>query len=111
MDSGTMYCNACGKTISDEARYCSHCGRAIAHPHSPTRLMRSRVNRKIAGVCAGVAEHLDLDTSLVRILWVFLTLASGLCPGILAYVLAWIIIPEEYALPPAVVQPQQTIAV
>jgi len=110
MDSGTIYCNACGTTISDQARYCSHCGHAIGHPHCPIKLMRSLTHRKIAGVCAGVAEHLDLDTSLVRILWVFLTLASGCFPGILAYVLAWIIIPEEYALPPAVVRSQQTVA-
>jgi phage shock protein C len=104
-----MYCNACGTTISDQSRFCSNCGRAIAHPHCSPKLMRSRVNRRVAGVCAGLAEHLELDTSLVRILWVFLTLASGCFPGIIAYVLAWIIIPEEYALPPAVAQ-QQTVA-
>ena len=57
--------------------------------------MRPRYDRKIAGVCAGLSEHLDLDTSLVRILWVFLTFASGFFPGLIAYVLAWIIIPEE----------------
>lgn len=109
MDSGTMYCNACGTTISDQARFCSNCGRAVAHPHCSPKLMRSRTDRKIAGVCAGVSEHLELDTSLVRILWVFLTLASGFFPGIIAYVLAWIIIPEEYALPPVVARPQQTV--
>ena len=109
MDSGTMYCNACGTTISDQSRFCSHCGRAVAHPHCSPKLMRSRVDRRIGGVCAGLAEHLELDTSLVRVLWVFLTLASGCFPGIIAYVLAWIIIPEEYALPPAVAQ-QQTVA-
>lgn len=109
MDSGTMYCNACGTTISDQARYCSHCGRAISHPHCSPKLMRPRIDRKIAGVCAGLAQHLDMDTSLVRILWVFLTFASGCFPGIVAYILAWIIIPEEHALPPVVVQSQQTV--
>jgi phage shock protein C len=57
--------------------------------------MRSRGDRKIGGVCAGLARYLDLDTSLVRILWFFITLACGVIPGLVAYVLAWIIIPEE----------------
>jgi phage shock protein C len=109
MNSGTMYCNACGNAISDQARFCSHCGRAIGPPPSTARLMRSRYDRKIAGVCAGLSEHLDLDTSLIRILWVFLTFASGFFPGLVAYVLAWIIIPEEPLFLPAANQ-QQPVA-
>jgi len=104
-----MYCNACGNALADQARFCSHCGRAIGHPYCSTRLMRPRYDRKIAGVCSGLAEHLELDTSLVRILWVFLTLASGFFPGLIAYVLAWIIIPEEPLLLPAV-NHQQPVA-
>jgi phage shock protein C len=57
--------------------------------------MRSRSDRKIAGICAGVAQYLDLDTSLVRILWVFITFMAGIFPGVIAYILAWIIVPEE----------------
>ncbi len=98
----TMYCNACGNALAEQARFCSHCGRAIECHHFMGRLTRSRHDRKIAGVCAGLAEHLGLDTSLVRILWVFLTFASGFFPGIVAYVLAWIIIPEEPLSLPAV---------
>lgn len=71
--------------------------------------MRSRYDRKIAGVCAGLSEHLDIDTSLVRILWVFLTFASGCFPGIIAYILAWIIIPEEPVYLPVANQ-QQPVA-
>jgi len=62
---------------------------------TPKKLMRSRTDRKIAGVCAGLAQYLDLDTSLVRILWFFVGIVSGIFPGIIAYILAWIIIPEE----------------
>src|SRR5271157_3936801 len=109
MNSGTMYCNACGNAVSDQARFCSHCGRAIGHPNSSAKLMRSRYDRKIAGVCAGLAGHLDLDTSLVRILWVFLTFASGCFPGVVAYILAWIIIPEEPLYLPVANQ-QQPVA-
>jgi len=97
-----MYCNACGNALADQARFCSHCGRAIGDPNSAGRLIRSRYDRKIAGVCAGLSGHLDLDVSLIRILWVFLTFASGFFPGVIAYILAWVIIPEEPALQPVV---------
>jgi phage shock protein C len=106
-----MYCNACGQAIADQACYCSHCGRVVGHPYTSTRLIRPRFDRKIAGVCAGFANHLDLDVTLVRILWVFLTFASSFFPGVLAYILAWIVMPQEPALPaaPAVVH-QQPVA-
>jgi phage shock protein C len=48
-----------------------------------------------------LAQYLELDVSLVRILWFFITLACGVAPGIVAYVLGWIIIPEEPFLLPA----------
>jgi phage shock protein C len=95
-----MYCNACGKTIAEDGRYCSYCGNVAGIPPTPKKLMRSRADRKIAGVCSGLAQYLDLDTSLVRILWFFITLACGIFPGIIAYILGWIIIPEEPLLLP-----------
>ena len=76
-----MYCNACGKTIAEDGRYCSYCGNVVGIPPAPKKLMRSRTDRKIAGVCAGLAQYLDLDTSLVRILWFFITLACWNFPG------------------------------
>lgn len=102
VEEASMYCNSCGQVIADEARFCSLCGRAAAPPHRTGTLMRSRRDRKIGGVCAGLSEYLDLDPTLVRILWVFLTFASGFFPGLIAYVLAWVIMPEEPALPPVV---------
>jgi phage shock protein C len=90
-----MCCNACGKSIADDGRFCSYCGNVVGTPPTPKKLMRSRADRKIAGVCAGLAEYLELDVSLVRILWFFITLACGIFPGVVAYVLGWIIIPEE----------------
>src|SRR5438445_13603513 len=97
-----MYCNACGKTIAEDGRYCSYCGNVVGIPPTPKKLMRSRAYRKIAGVCAGLAQYLDLDTSLVRILWLFITLAWGFFPGIIADVLGWIMIQEEPRLFPVV---------
>jgi phage shock protein C len=57
------------------------------------RLMRSRTDRKIAGVCAGVAEYFDLDVSLVRVVW--LVMAVFTVVGFLSYPVAWIVMPEE----------------
>jgi phage shock protein C len=103
-----MYCNACGKTIAEDGRFCSYCGNVVGIPPTPKKLMRSRSDRKIAGVCSGLAHYLDLDVSLVRILWFFITLACGIVPGLVAYVLGWIIIPEGPFLLP-VASSQQTV--
>jgi phage shock protein PspC (stress-responsive transcriptional regulator) len=63
-------------------------------PGQEKHLMRSRYNKKIAGVCAGVAEYLDVDPTLVRIIWLALALLPF--PGaILAYIIAWIVMPKE----------------
>jgi phage shock protein C len=103
-----MYCNACGKNIADDCRFCCYCGNVVGFPPAPKKLMRSRADRKIGGVCAGLAHYLDLDVSLVRILWFFITLACGIFPGIVAYVLGWIIIPEEPLLLPIASQQPAT---
>jgi phage shock protein C len=55
--------------------------------------MRSRIDRKIAGVCAGFAEYFDLDVTVVRVVWLLVAIFGG--GGILAYVIAWIVMPEE----------------
>ncbi|HOG19490.1 MAG TPA: PspC domain-containing protein [Salinivirgaceae bacterium] len=49
----------------------------------------------IAGVCAGIAEYFGLDISLVRIGYILLSLLSVAFPGILAYIIMWIIIPDK----------------
>lgn len=56
------------------------------------RLHRSLTDRKLAGVCGGLAEYLGWDPTLVRILWVVLTLLGG--SGIIAYIVLWILMPE-----------------
>jgi len=56
------------------------------------KMYRSVEDRKIAGVCGGIGEYFDIDPTLVRLLTVALVLAGG--SGVLAYILAWIIIPK-----------------
>jgi phage shock protein C len=57
------------------------------------RLYRSRKDKMIGGVCAGIAHYFDIDPTIVRLLAVVLLLAGG--TAIIAYIIAWIIVPEE----------------
>ena len=59
------------------------------------KLYRSAKDSKIAGVCAGIGEYLDIDPTIVRLIAVFLLFAWG--TSAIAYLLAWIIIPREPA--------------
>ena len=55
------------------------------------QLMRSGRDKKIAGVCAGVAHYLDIDPTIVRVVWGVLAFCYG--AGIVAYIILWIIAP------------------
>lgn len=58
-------------------------------------LRRSRKHKMIAGVCGGIAEWLGWDPTLVRIAYVVLSVASVAFPGILVYVVLWVMMPKE----------------
>ncbi|HUK46892.1 MAG TPA: PspC domain-containing protein [Terriglobales bacterium] len=89
-----MYCNYCGKSIQDDANVCAYCGTRVGGVIARKRLVRPREGRKIAGVCLGVAEYFDLDPTLVRVVWLITALVpAGI--GLLGYVIAWIVMPEE----------------
>jgi phage shock protein PspC (stress-responsive transcriptional regulator) len=62
---------------------------------SPRRLVRRRHGKVLAGVCAGVADYLGVDVNAVRVVTVILGLATGII--VPAYLLAWLIVPEEGA--------------
>ena len=61
-------------------------------PPGPKKLYRSRTDRKLAGVCGGIGEYFEIDPVLIRLLWIVFTLAAG--GGILAYLIAWLVVPE-----------------
>jgi len=60
---------------------------------APKRLRKSR-NRMIAGVCGGIAEWLGWDPTLVRVLYVLISIFSAGFPGILVYIILWIVMPN-----------------
>lgn len=57
-------------------------------------LLRSRRNKVLAGVCGGIADWLGWDPTLVRVLYVLVSVMSAAFPGILVYVLLWIFMPQ-----------------
>jgi len=94
-----MTCGNCQREIADYSNFCYFCGtrQYAAQSESfraPRRLMRSPVDCKIAGVCGGIAEYLEIDSTLVRLIWVLLILIPvPLVPAIVGYFVAWIVMP------------------
>ena len=72
--------------------------------NKPHKLYKSRQNRIIDGVCGGIAEYFDVDPTIVRLLWVLITLMGG--SGFLLYIIAMIIMPVN---PEHIVSNQQTV--
>ena len=98
-----MVCNSCQRNIADGSRFCYNCGakqvvtdapNVAAVTGGPRKLMRSSTDKKLSGVCAGVANYLDLDVTLVRVLWVVIGLCSA-GVALLVYLVLWIALPVE----------------
>jgi phage shock protein C len=69
------------------------------NPANPLR--RSRTDRMIAGVCGGLAQWLGWDATLVRVLYVVVSILSAAFPGLIAYVILWVVMPEGADAGPA----------
>lgn len=96
-----LFCYRCGTGLPESARFCSSCGAVlpVAHSGSGRPMIRPRAGRQIAGVCLALARANGWDVGVIRILAVLgLVLTSGLV-GV-AYLAAWIGIPEEPANAP-----------
>ena len=99
-----MYCTNCGTPIAEADNFCHACGRETGHApaagayRAPRRLYRLVHDKKIAGVCAGLAKDFDVDVTLVRLaVTTGIVLSGGL--GLLAYIVAWIIMPVDRGAP------------
>jgi phage shock protein C len=99
-----MVCANCGKQIAENSNFCYFCGSrqyvsaagpgAIPRPVSERKLYRSTTNKSIAGVLGGFAEYLDIDPTLLRVVYVLVTFFTGIIPGSLAYLVAWMVMSE-----------------
>src|SRR5712692_7174577 len=95
-----MTCASCQKDIAAGSKFCYNCGAKKPETHAPglspqtggkRKLMRSSTYKKIAGVCAGLADYFDLDPTIVRVVWFLAVLCAG--TGGLAYIILWIVLP------------------
>jgi phage shock protein C len=105
-----MQCTHCQREIAAESNFCYFCGAAQPMagraPRPVRRLMRSSTDVKLGGVCAGLAEYFECDPTLMRLGWVVLTLASCGFPGIIGYIVCWIVMPvAPRALPESTSSP------
>lgn len=59
------------------------------------KIYRLKEGKKIAGICAGIADMYNFDVTIVRIAVVFLTVLTQIAPGVVAYLVGWYLIPER----------------
>ncbi len=59
------------------------------------RLYRSSDNKIFAGICGGVGDYFSVDPALVRLLWLLVTIFSGVLPGVVAYIFALVVVPKK----------------
>jgi phage shock protein C len=102
-----MFCTHCGKDVAAEAGFCPNCGGRQPGNVTQRKLVRPLQGRKVAGVCLGLAHYLNVDPTLVRIVWLVLTFVPP-TPGLIAYIIAWIVIPNEEVAPVTQTAPQAT---
>jgi phage shock protein PspC (stress-responsive transcriptional regulator) len=96
-----MVCVNCQRHIADGSNFCYSCGakQPAAGPAGANaaayggkrRLVRSSTDKKIGGVCGGLADYFDLDPTIIRVVWLLAFLCAG--AGLLAYVILWIALP------------------
>ena len=97
-----MRCPNCQKDVVDGSKFCYNCGAKLAADPAAAapppaaappvkRLMRSSRDKKIGGVCAGLADYFDLDPTIVRVVWLLAIFLGG--TGFLLYLVLWIVLP------------------
>lgn len=106
-----MFCTVCGTELKQQDKFCSQCGAATGRgiPTQPRteRLTRSTSDKKIAGVCAGFAHYFGVDVTLVRVIWLVLTVWPLPLFGLVSYIVAWIVMPKDVLLLPPATQARQ----
>ena len=101
-----MFCTKCGTELREQDKFCFECGVATGRgtpPRTSTldRLTRPVTGTKMAGVCAGFARYFGIDVTLVRIVWLVLVVWPVPLFGLIAYIVAWAVMPKDPVPAPA----------
>ena len=59
------------------------------------KLLRSRSDRWVAGICGGIGDYFDVDPALVRLIYLLLTFFSAGFPGLMIYLVLWLVMPKD----------------
>jgi len=103
-----MFCTGCGNQINEGDKFCPQCGAPNAEmepaPEAyqagpPKKLVRPMNQKSIAGVCAGWANYLGVDITLMRVVWLCTAIFTGI--GFIAYLICWIVMPQDWGPAPA----------
>ncbi len=109
-----MYCTECGEQLRETDKYCSQCGnpmaggvRRLQAPPVPERgmLMLDKGHKKVSGVCAGFARYFGMDVSLMRLVWLAVSICTGV--GFVVYLVAAVVLPSDRDYVPAPPVPQR----
>lgn len=102
-----MFCEQCGCEVEEDDAFCRKCGSAVRGSGAGRRTRactRDREGRMLAGVCSGYAAYFGKDVTLIRISWTVLALIPPLFPGVGAYVISWLLMPQARADEPQAAQ-------
>ena len=89
-----MTCARCFKELEDGSSFCRFCGAAVGSRPQHHRITRIPEEGQLGGVCAGLADYLDADVTLIRLAWVIFSIVPGLLfGGVLVYAVCWILLP------------------
>jgi phage shock protein C len=95
-EGGVMDCAYCKTSLEADSAFCRACGKPTAtRRDQPRKLFRRSAEGRLAGVCAGIADYLQADVTVVRLAWVILSIVpGGLVGGFIAYLAAAIVMPD-----------------
>ena len=90
-DAPTKRCPYCAEDVRAEAVKCRHCGSFLEAGALTRTWYRSREGKRLAGVCAGLAQEFGVSVTMLRLAFLLATLIGG--PGILIYLVLWAVMP------------------